>query len=86
MTTIYEKQYRRKKLCELGPKFTKAFYNFIPDFIDDNAFFDVRKFKEKVVGLSDKDDLIEYIDNRYNKDTLKLIKTILAYNDKKYLL
>ncbi len=83
MSTIYEKLYRRKKLCELGPKFTNAFYNFIPDFLDDEYFFDVEKFKEKVVGLSEKDDLMEYIENRYNKDTLKLMKSILAINDRK---
>ena len=83
MSTIYEKLHRRKKLCELGPGFTKAFYNFITDFLDDDYFFDVGKFKEKVVSISEKDDLLDYISDRYNKDTVKLIKKILIINDEK---
>jgi hypothetical protein len=85
MSTVYDRLARRKRLCELGKPFTPTFYNFITDFFTDECFFDVEKFKEKVLGISEKDDLLEYIDSRYSKQTVTLMKRILAVNTIKEL-
>jgi hypothetical protein len=80
MSTIYDKLVRRKKICEFGPPFTHFFYNFIVDFITDECTFDVRKFKEKVLHISEKEDLLTYIEANYNKDAVKLIRNLLLIN------
>lgn len=80
MSTIYDRLARRKKLCELGKPFTHTFYNFITDFLTDEYYFDVGKFKDKVLGIHAKDDVIEYVKVRYNKQTVSLMKQILALN------
>ena len=85
MSTIYDRLARRKKLCELGGPFTHAFYNFITDFFTDEYLFDVSKFKEKVLVIDEKDDLLEYIDQNYNRQTLSLMKRIIAVNNLKEL-
>lgn len=78
MSTIYDRQVRRRKLNYYGNQFTGTFYNFITDFITDDCFFDVAKFKEKVLQIHEKTDLVSYIDEHYNKQTGKLIRSILA--------
>jgi|LakMenE18May11ns_1017448.scaffolds.fasta_scaffold6076703_1 hypothetical protein len=83
MSTIYDRVARRKKLCELGKYFTPVFYNFITDFFTDEYKFDVSKFKDKVLGINEKDDLLEYIESTYSKQTVILIKKILAVNNMK---
>lgn len=80
MSTIYDRSARRKKLCELGKPFTYAFYNFITDFLTDECFFDVDKFKDKVLEIHVKDDVLEYVKEHYNKQTVSLMKKILALN------
>lgn len=80
MSTIYERLNRRKKLCELGNQFTLSFYNFITDFLTDEFYFDEAKFKEKVLYIHTNDNLLNYIDKHYNKQTLKLMEKILKFN------
>lgn len=83
MSTVYDRVARHRKLSNLGVLFTPVFYNFITDFFTDEYFFDVSKFKEKVLGIGEKDDLLEYIDSKYSKQTLSLMKQILAVNNLK---
>ena len=85
MSTVYDRLARRKRLSELGGAFTYTFYNFITDFLTYECLFDVSKFKEKVLIIDDKEDLLEYINQNYNRQTLSLMKRIIAVNNIKEL-
>jgi hypothetical protein len=85
VSNVYDRLARRKKLCELGKPFTYTFYNFITDFFTDDCLFDISKFKDKVLIIDEKEDLLVYIDKNYNRQTLSLMKRILAINNIKEL-